>query len=105
MNKQSNLDNFFDVSVGGGTYAPRKRQAYASKRLQEVVSDFRNNRAKLSAGASSVPPPTTESTGNDVESNTEEGPAKKRRKTRVKGKGKARADEAGPTRKSKGAGQ
>ena len=35
------LDKYFDTSIAGGVYAPRKRQAYASKRLQQVVSDFR----------------------------------------------------------------
>lgn len=40
-NKQGTLDNFFDVSLGSGTYAPRRRQAYSSKRLQQVVTDFR----------------------------------------------------------------
>lgn len=38
---QSNLNNFFDITAGVGSYAPRQKQAYASKRLQKVVSDFR----------------------------------------------------------------
>ncbi|CAK5268406.1 unnamed protein product [Mycena citricolor] len=40
LNKQGNLNTFLDVS-GSGTIAPRQRQAYTSKRLQKVVSDFR----------------------------------------------------------------
>ena len=40
------LDKFFDTSIAGGVYAPRKRQAYASKRLQQVVSDFRKGVAE-----------------------------------------------------------
>ncbi|KAK7690662.1 hypothetical protein QCA50_005761 [Cerrena zonata] len=39
LNKQGNLTAFFDVPAGGGV--SRKRQAYSSKRLQQVVSDFR----------------------------------------------------------------
>jgi len=41
VNKQNTLEAFFDASIGSGTYAPRRRQAYASKRLQKVVSEFR----------------------------------------------------------------
>lgn len=41
MNKQSNLTEFFDVSAGMGAFVPKKRQAYTSKRLQNVVADFR----------------------------------------------------------------
>lgn len=40
-NQQGTLNNYFDVSFGSGTYAPRRRQAYSSKRLQKVVTDFR----------------------------------------------------------------
>lgn len=45
MNRQGTLGDFFDVTGGGsGTTAlePRKRQAYTSKRLQELVSAHRN---------------------------------------------------------------
>ncbi|KAI0766735.1 hypothetical protein BC629DRAFT_1583625 [Irpex lacteus] len=42
-NQQGSLTSFFDVPAGGA--APRKRQAYASKRLQQVVSDFRKRQA------------------------------------------------------------
>jgi DNA excision repair protein ERCC-5 len=40
------LDKYFDTSIAGGVYAPRKRQAYDSKRLQQVVSDFRKGAAE-----------------------------------------------------------
>jgi DNA excision repair protein ERCC-5 len=40
------LDKYFDTSIAGGVYAPRKRQAYSSKRLQQVVSDFRKGAAE-----------------------------------------------------------
>ncbi|KAF8440419.1 hypothetical protein L210DRAFT_3645576 [Boletus edulis BED1] len=45
-NRQGNLNAFLEVDSGAGSYAPRRRQAYASKRLQQVVSDFRKERAK-----------------------------------------------------------
>ncbi|EAU85580.2 flap structure-specific endonuclease [Coprinopsis cinerea okayama7 len=44
LNKQGNLTDFFGVGGGSGTIAPRQRQAYASKRLQQVVSEFRKKR-------------------------------------------------------------
>ncbi|PSR75607.1 hypothetical protein PHLCEN_2v9087 [Hermanssonia centrifuga] len=48
-NKQGNLISFFDVPAGGA--APRKRQTYASKRLQQVVSDFRKQQAANAGNA------------------------------------------------------
>jgi len=47
------METYFDASVGSGTYAPRKRAPYASKRLQKVVTDFRKKQ-KLRASASEV---------------------------------------------------
>ncbi|KAF7424193.1 DNA repair protein rad2 [Pleurotus ostreatus] len=49
LNKQGTLNEYFDLSVGQGTYAPRKRTAYASKRLQKVVADFRKSNSSRSA--------------------------------------------------------
>jgi DNA excision repair protein ERCC-5 len=43
LNKQGDLNGFFDIS-GSGIVAPRKRQAYASKHLQQVVSDYQKKR-------------------------------------------------------------
>jgi DNA excision repair protein ERCC-5 len=42
-NKQSNLDAYFGDSIGGvgASAIPRKRQTYTSKRLQKVVTDYR----------------------------------------------------------------
>ncbi|KAF7970071.1 hypothetical protein HWV62_25044 [Athelia sp. TMB] len=91
LNKQGNLDNFLDVSTGGSAFAPRKRQAYSSKRLQEVVSEFRKGQRNPSVGASPAPASSSGSPERDAEMDTE-GPSKKRRKT--KGKGKARTDVA-----------
>ncbi|KAG6888429.1 hypothetical protein C0992_008509 [Termitomyces sp. T32_za158] len=53
VNKQSNLTEFFDMSAGSGTFAPKKRQAYTSKRLQNVVDDFRRKRGRTSSSFSS----------------------------------------------------
>ncbi|KAF9647971.1 PIN domain-like protein [Thelephora ganbajun] len=49
-NKQSNLDAYFGDSIGsvGGSAVPRKRQAYTSKRLQKVVTDYREEQRKRS---------------------------------------------------------
>ena len=49
-NKQSNLDVYFGDSIGnvGGSAIPRKRQAYTSKRLQKVVTDYREEQRKRS---------------------------------------------------------
>ena len=46
LNKQGNLNEFFDVNSAGGVIAPRNRKAYASKRLQQVVNDFREQQRK-----------------------------------------------------------
>ncbi|KAL1724476.1 hypothetical protein EV715DRAFT_268993 [Schizophyllum commune] len=82
-NKQGTLNSFLDVSLGTGTHAPRKRQAYASKRLQQVVSDFRKKRAGLAEG-------------DDEEAASGEPVRKRRRTTTTKAKGK------GAGRKGKG---
>ncbi|KAG8790586.1 DNA repair protein rad2 [Ceratobasidium sp. 428] len=48
-NKQGTLASFVDISgvstSGGVTHAPRKKQAYASKRLQQVVAEYRARKA------------------------------------------------------------
>lgn len=100
MNKQGNLNEFFDVSAGSGTYAPRKRQAYSSKRLQQVVSEFRNEKTKLKTGPSDISENSGEG-GNETD--TEKGLDKKRRKTEKIGK--AQAESGQPTRKTAGRGR
>ncbi|TFY57352.1 hypothetical protein EVJ58_g7063 [Rhodofomes roseus] len=89
-NQQGNLAGFFDVPVGGA--APRKRQAYASKRLQQVVSDFRKERARAHSAESSG----TSSTGGERKSQSDdeysEVPAKRRKINKAgKAAGKERA--------------
>ncbi|KAB5594857.1 DNA repair protein UVH3 [Ceratobasidium theobromae] len=48
-NRQGTLTSFFDgpstSSSNGVTHAPRKRQPYASKRLQQVVAEYRARKA------------------------------------------------------------
>lgn len=103
VNQQSNLNDFLGVGGGSGTMAPRQRQAYASKRLQEVVKDFRKRRA----GASREQSAAVEAKEDDDGEEREGPPAKKKRKatagaagTKRKGKAKAKSmaaegDEAG----------
>ncbi|KAJ7227291.1 hypothetical protein GGX14DRAFT_418925 [Mycena pura] len=81
LNKQGNLNGFFDVT-GSGTVAPRQRQAYASKRLQQVVSDFRKKRKH-----SSKSPAMASQSGGSPSEDDDDMPTKKRAK-----KGKAKAD-------------
>lgn len=92
LNKQGNLNEFFDVSAGSGTYAPRKRQAYASKRLQQVVSDFRKRRKS----GSSSPTPDSQLQSDSPSGDEEASPAKKRKtgtsSTSKRGKAKGRAE-------------
>lgn len=49
LNRQGNLNEYLDISAGSGTHAPRHRQVYASKRLQQVISDFRKQQKNVSA--------------------------------------------------------
>lgn len=74
-----------EVESGAGSYAPRRRQAYASKRLQQVVSDFRKERAKTQGrdAGSSVP-----SQDSDFAPEDETGPSRKRRRATASNKGK-----------------
>ncbi len=80
MNRQGNLNGFFDVAAGSGTFAPRRRQAYASKRLQQVVSDFRKKRKAGVGHSGSV------DEGSDSCVSEEDTPVKKKSKSSSKGK-------------------
>lgn len=101
MNKQGNLNEFLDVSAGSGTYAPRKRQVYSSKRLQQVVSEFRSEKTTLRMGHS--PTPGTSGNSGESDSDADKGFARKRRKT---GKiEKARTAPGTSTRKTAGRGR
>ncbi|KAG6821294.1 hypothetical protein H0H93_000154 [Arthromyces matolae] len=75
-NRQGNLIEFLDVSGGSGTLAPKKRQVYTSKRLQNVVDDFRLKRVRRSSGS---PGPEQHQSDNEE---SQPSPAKKRAKTK-----------------------
>lgn len=92
---QGNLAGFFDLPVGANA-APRKRQAYNSKRLQQVVQDFRKQQAKQRGSPTPAPLGDDAGSGSDYEDGEKAAgrPAKKR-KTAAKGKGKEKASEAG----------
>ncbi|KIL67529.1 hypothetical protein M378DRAFT_122537 [Amanita muscaria Koide BX008] len=83
MNRQSNLSSFFDVSAGMGAYVPKKRQVYASRRLQDVVADFRKRQpAEISTPAAG----SQEGTSQQEEAGEEVSGTRKRRKTVQKGR-------------------
>ncbi|KAG1750845.1 hypothetical protein EDB19DRAFT_2009468 [Suillus lakei] len=54
MNRQGNLNSFFDVVPGSGSYAPRKRQAYGSKRLQQGGYGFPKSAGKTECKHASI---------------------------------------------------
>ncbi|KAG5651364.1 hypothetical protein H0H81_008933 [Sphagnurus paluster] len=92
LNKQSNLNDFFNLGSGSGTLAPKKRQAYASKRLQNVVDEFRKKRARGSQSLS------------NSESEVETAPTKKRaRKIKAQHKSSSKAGTKGKAVKRKAA--
>ncbi|KAJ3515418.1 hypothetical protein NLJ89_g1771 [Agrocybe chaxingu] len=94
LNRQGDLNHYLDISAGSGTHAPRQRQAYASKRLQQVISDFRvRQRSGSSTPAPSGSPNRDESKNGDSDASDIEPPTKKRKKSAVgqdstKGKGR-----------------
>ncbi|QRV89469.1 DNA repair protein UVH3 [Ceratobasidium sp. AG-Ba] len=82
-NKQGTLASFIEMSgastSGGATHAPRKRQAYASKRLQQVVAEYRARKAG-------------EDLGDQDNDTTSDNDKPKKARPRAKGKSKANAD-------------
>ncbi|ETW83179.1 hypothetical protein HETIRDRAFT_157263 [Heterobasidion irregulare TC 32-1] len=91
MNKQGNLNDYFDVlGRNGASSAPRKRNAYASKRLQQVVNDFREQQAasrkagSKSGGSSSATPAP------DAEELSESDQENELQDDSIAGKGKAK---------------
>ncbi|EMD34053.1 hypothetical protein CERSUDRAFT_107818 [Gelatoporia subvermispora B] len=97
VNRQGNLNSFFDLPIGGESHAPRKRQAYASKRLQQVVSDFRKEQAKARSRESSA-----SASGQDASPDPDEEeaarPNKKRKTTAGRGRTATRGTARKPTR-------
>ncbi|TBU33320.1 PIN domain-like protein [Dichomitus squalens] len=112
-NAQGNLSGFFDIPLGANA-APRKRQAYTSKRLQQVVSDFRKQQARQRNSAT----PSLADDGDESEfqpSAEAARPAKRRKKSdeatsKGRGKGKVKGaeienDVAPPARGGNGSGR
>ncbi|EIN09779.1 PIN domain-like protein [Punctularia strigosozonata HHB-11173 SS5] len=93
-NQQGTLNEFLDIS-GTGSHAPRKRQAYASKRLQQVVSEFRTEQARRRAGGGS---------GDDPDSGSEGIDATRKRKTNTGNAENKRGATKGKIAKSRGRG-
>ncbi|KAG6862492.1 hypothetical protein C0995_000039 [Termitomyces sp. Mi166 len=100
LNKQSNLTEFFDTSGGSGTLAPKKRQAYTSRRLQNVVDDFRRKRGRTSSSLASrsqsdneeePEPPTKKRAKTVAKDQSREGTSRKSTTRRKGGKTNARA--------------
>lgn len=95
-----------EVDSGAGSYAPRRRQAYASKRLQQVVSDFRKERAKVQGENTGSPAPSQDG---DFPPEDEARPSKKRRKATASDKRKKSPKrvgiETGKTRQRRVAGR
>ncbi|KAI9512070.1 hypothetical protein F5148DRAFT_125581 [Russula earlei] len=76
LNKQGKLNEYFGVNSAGGVIAPRNRKAYASKRLQQVVDDLREQRRGKYTQASDVGEEDKPSSSSSVaaESDVEEAP-------------------------------
>ncbi|KAG0706759.1 hypothetical protein DFH29DRAFT_116872 [Suillus ampliporus] len=98
MNRQGNLNSFFDVAPGSGSYAPRKRQAYGSKRLQQVVTDFRKQQAQRNT--STLVPDETD----DLILEDDQEPATKKRKTGANQKSRTKTSPPVAQQKRQGAG-
>ncbi|KAI0833524.1 hypothetical protein BC628DRAFT_1308717 [Trametes gibbosa] len=92
---QGNLAGFFDLPIGANA-APRKRQAYTSKRLQQVVQDFRKQQAKQRGSPAPAPNGNDPGSGSDYENGggAVDRPMKRRRTTKAAGRGKGKVREA-----------
>lgn len=105
MNKQGNLNEFLDISAGSGTHAPRQSRAYQSKRLQQVISDFRKRQKSGSAPPySSADTLIQEDRSDGSGSGDGNPPPVKKQKTTTtssKGKGKSKATPAANARQTK----
>ena len=121
LNQQGNLNEYFRVNSAGGVIAPRNRKTYASKRLQQVVNDFREQRRRAietskndnedagaveeqssssSEGDTEAPPQPTAKRGK-ARGGSSVDDAGKRRGRGGRGRGCARGARAGPSRKRK----
>ncbi|KAG8820145.1 DNA repair protein rad2 [Serendipita sp. 401] len=86
VNRQGTLTGYFDASggFGSGTLAPRKRQPYASKRLQQVVNEYRKKKDGPSRSA-------TPSGSNSKQDENEDGHAEVKKSTSKRGKRQAKS--------------
>lgn len=119
LNQQGNLNEYFRVNSAGGVIAPRNRKTYASKRLQQVVNDFREQRRRAietskndnedagaveeqssssSEGDTEAPPQPTAKRGKARGGSSVDDAGKRRGRG---GRGSARGARAGPSRKRK----
>ncbi|KAG9119685.1 DNA repair protein rad2 [Ceratobasidium sp. 392] len=94
-NKQSTLASFIDTTgvstSNDAAHAPRKRQAYASKRLQQVVAEYRKRKSGENLSEQ-------DDTQSEVDGETD----KPKKKSRAKAKGKAKADDTAAGTESQG---
>ncbi|KAI0034241.1 hypothetical protein K488DRAFT_46003 [Vararia minispora EC-137] len=92
MNKQGNLSGFFDIGFGEGAAAPRKRQAYQSKRLQNVVDEYREQQKRIlsSSSSSKSVTPAPEAFSNEADKAASAKAKKILGKGRVHGRGRGR---------------
>ncbi|KIM39948.1 hypothetical protein M413DRAFT_19658 [Hebeloma cylindrosporum] len=112
LNKQGNLNTYLDITAGSGTHAPRQRQAYASKRLQQVISDFRKAQKSGSLTPSSrsgsvAVQDEDEGNNNGSGSEEEERPKKRKRKqsTPIASGSKTKKGPRPPAKVSRGRGR
>lgn len=101
LNRQNNLNEFLDISAGSGTHAPRKSRAYESKRLQQVINEFRKKKRQESG--SNTPAPGSQSGDESEEVQGVEGTSRKRQRTSSKKNGESVKKKKGQTTTASGA--
>ena len=101
LNRQNNLNEFLDISAGSGTHAPRRNRAYESKRLQQVISEFRKKNKQRSGSNTPVPGSQTGNDNSQDESESvkeiEEGTSRKRQRKSSKMNGENAVKKKGRT--------
>lgn len=101
LNRQNNLNEFLDISAGSGTHAPKRSRAYESKRLQQVISEFRKKNKQRSGSNTPVPGSQTGDGTSQDESESmkgvEEGTSRKRQRKSSKTIGESAVKKKGRT--------
>lgn len=100
LNRQNNLNEFLDISAGSGTHAPRRNRAYESKRLQQVISEFRKKNKQRSGSNTPVPGSQTGDGSQDESEGmkeVEDGTSRKRQRKSSKTNGESAAKKKGRT--------